>query len=111
MDAFEIPESVNLINSARLLELNLTAQKLERSMKRGEVAKTGFAAAVEALDAVDWAFLRQQIKTATGKGKASKPFWASLKGHAPDFVYKAMEAWASKEKPPEPAEIRKVLPE
>ena len=110
VDAFEIPESVNLINSARLLELNLTAQKLERSMKRGEVAKTGFAAAVEALDAVDWAFLRQQIKTATGKGKASKPFWTSLKGHAPDFVYKAMEAWASKEKPPEPAEIRKVLP-
>ena len=111
VDAFEIPESVNLINSARLLELNLTAQKLERSMKRGEVAKTGFVAAVEALDAVDWAFLRQQIKTTKGERKASQPFWASLKAHAPDFVYKAMDAWASKGTPPEPADIRKVLPE
>jgi Domain of unknown function (DUF4157) len=88
VNAFERPESLNLVNSPRLLELNLALRNLKPAMTPEEVSKTGFGLAVYRLDAVDWAFL--------GDRKLSKPFWDALKTNAPASLYQAMDSSARK---------------
>lgn len=85
---FQRPESLNLVNSPRLLELNLALRNLKPTMTPEEVSKTGFGVAAQSLDALDWAFL--------GKRNLSKPFWDALKANAPAPVYKAMDSSAKK---------------
>lgn len=83
VDDFAFPAGVNVVNSQRLLELNLELQKLDTKMKPADVAKTGFRQAVLDLDAVDWAFLKET--------KLSAPFWKDLDDRAPKPLVEAVK--------------------
>jgi hypothetical protein len=83
VDDFAFPVGVNLVNSTRLLELNLEMQNLAPTMKPVDVAKTGFRKAVLGLDAVDWAFLKDK--------KLSDAFWKDLGLRTPPSIVAALE--------------------
>jgi len=103
VDAFDYPGSVNLINSTRLMDLNLKLQNLKPSMSRSEVGKTDFFVALLNLDVLDWAFLNDP--------KLSKPFWDALKIVAPGFLYKGVNALVKKgtKNPVSAADVNKAL--
>ena len=88
VDAFDVPASANLINSARLMKLNLELLNLKQSMTRVEVDKTAVIGAVRDLDALDWAFLQD--------GKLSAPFWAVVDINGPVFLRDGMKALAKR---------------
>ncbi len=88
VNSFDRPESANLVNSPRLLELNLALRDLKPAMTPKEASQTGFGLAVYRLDALDWAFL--------GDRRLSKPFWDALKANAPESLYQAMDSSVKK---------------
>jgi hypothetical protein len=85
-DDFAFPVGVNVVNSPRLIELNLEVQNLEKTMKPADVARTGFRTAVLDLDAVDWAFLNDK--------QLSAAFWTDLDARAPKTLADALKASA-----------------
>jgi hypothetical protein len=86
VDDFAFPVGVNVVNSQRLLELNLRLQDLNTGMKPADVAQTNFRQAVLDLDSVDWAFLKDT--------KLSAAFWTDLDARAPKAVVAAMKTSA-----------------
>jgi hypothetical protein len=76
VDAFALPASVNLINSTRLMNVNLALQTVKPSMKRADL--NDFVKALSSLDALDWAFLE--------KRELSAPFWEMVNLNAPKDV-------------------------
>ena len=90
VDAFAFPESVNLINSVRLLDLELELRKLNGSMTRAEIAASQLAPLLVALEPLDWAFLAD--------ARLSAPFWRLLDANAPKFVRDAVKALGKKAK-------------
>jgi hypothetical protein len=91
VDAYDRPAGANVVNSARLIELNVELQKLTPSSTPAEIGQTNFQSAIEHLDAVDWKFLND--------AKLSAPFWNSVKGFAPAPIYLALETLAKKGNP------------
>jgi hypothetical protein len=87
---FAFPESLNLINSERLMRLNLALQKLKPTMTKQEAGPTDFSAALQKLDALDWAFLNDAA--------TSKLFWTQLKANAPSFLVALAKDLAKKAK-------------
>ena len=82
---FAYPESVNLINSDRLMDLNLELPNLNKSMTLAQVKNSKkFVVFLTKLDTLDWIFLNDP--------KLSRPFWDALKIAAPGFLYKAVNA-------------------
>lgn len=75
VDRYAQPEGLNVINSDRLTDLNLELRNLNPAMKRDEVSKTKVVSYLQALDALDWAFLNNP--------KVSAPFWDALGKSAP----------------------------
>ena len=71
VDNFSFPGSINLINSDRLMNLNLEIQKLNPSMTQAQVSGTKLLALLNSLDHFDWAFLNDTT--------LSEPFWHALK--------------------------------
>jgi len=88
VDQFAYPESVNLINSDRLMNLNLAVQILKPAMTMDEVVKTNFFVALQYLDALDWTFLKDE--------KMAKPFWKAMKTNAPKFLADRMNVLVKK---------------
>ena len=78
VNRFAQPESINLINSERLMNLNLELQNLNKSMVRSQVSATDFVLRLSQLEPLDWAFLNDP--------KLAKPFWDTLNANAPEFV-------------------------
>ena len=103
VDNFSFPGSINLINSDRLMNLNLEIQKLSPSMTRTEVSGTNLLALLNSLDHFDWAFLNDTT--------LSDPFWHALKDSAPAFVFKGAKALAGKaiKNPISEADVKKAL--
>jgi hypothetical protein len=103
VNQFAHPESINLINSERLMKLNLELQNLNKSMAWSRVSATDFVLRLSQLEPLDWAFLNDLSR--------SKPFWDTLKAVAPDFLYKGVKALRLKgtKKPISEADINKVL--
>jgi hypothetical protein len=103
VNRFAYPESVNLINSDRLMNLNLELQKLNQSMTLAQVSSTSFVALLTRLEPLDWIFLEDM--------KLSKPFWDALQMSTPKFVYKGVQALVKKgmKAPVSEAEVNKVL--
>jgi hypothetical protein len=89
VDKFHSPAGLNVINSLRLLNLNVELEVMKPTMHRSEVDKTNFVDAVEKLDASDWAFLR---------GDLSGPFWELLK-KAPAALENAVKNLTKKSSP------------
>ena len=92
---FDFPQGLNVVNSARLLDLNLGLRNLKRTMTTDELGKTALYFKIERLDDVDWAFLQDR--------KYSAPFWAVLNANAPAAVYKAVESSVNLGRPDKPA--------
>jgi hypothetical protein len=103
VNRFAFPESVNLINSDRLMNLNLELPNLNKSMKLPEVNSTKFVVLLTRLDTLDWIFLNDP--------KLSKPFWDALKIAAPGFLYRGVNALAKKgtKNPVSAADVDKAL--
>ena len=103
VNRFAYPESVNLINSVRLINLNLELPMLNTSMTSAQVKSTNLVALLARLDALDWAFLNDP--------KLSKPFWDALKNAAPGFVDKGINTLAKRatKKPVTAADVDKAL--
>jgi hypothetical protein len=103
VNRFAFPESVNLINSDRLMNLNLELPNLNKSMTLSEVNSTKFVVLLTKLDTLDWVFLNDPI--------LSKPFWGALKIAAPGFLYKGVNALLRKgtKNPLTTADISKAL--
>lgn len=104
VNQFTHPESMNLINSERLMKLNLELQNLNKSMARSQVSTSDFALRLSQLEPLDWAFLNDL--------SLSKPFWDTLKAVAPDFLFKAVVntfRLKGTKKPIPETEINKVL--
>lgn len=78
VNRFAQPESLNVVNSDRLMDLNLELRKLKPTTTKDEVARTKIVAFIQALDALDWAFLNNS--------KVSAPFWDALTKNAPKFL-------------------------
>ena len=92
--------SINLVNSTRLIGLNIELQSLTPGMTRAEVEKTGVRSVIESLDDVDWAFLSD--------GNTSPPFWKSATEHFPAPLLEALKALARKGSPT-PADVTNGL--
>jgi hypothetical protein len=103
VNAFAFPESVNLINSDRLMNLNLELQKLNTSMTVSQVNSTNIVLLLTQLEPLDWVFLKDP--------KLSKPFWDALKIAAPGFLQKGVNALVIKgtKKPVSAADVNKAL--
>jgi len=84
VNRFSVPESVNLINSDRMMNLNLALHTLNLSMTVSQVVGTQLAPLLTALEPLDWAFLKDTTLSA--------PFWTLLDGNAPKFVHDAIKA-------------------
>jgi hypothetical protein len=84
VNRFSVPESVNLINSDRMMNLNLTLHTLNLSMTASQVIGTQLVPLLTALEPLDWAFLKDTTLSA--------PFWTLLDGNAPKFVHNAIKA-------------------
>ena len=78
VNEFAYPQSVNLINSERLMNLDLELQNLKKDMTRAQVGGTNLVGALTKLEPLDWAFLIDP--------KLAKPFWDTLNANAPEFV-------------------------
>jgi hypothetical protein len=87
VNQFALPESVNLVNSVRLLDLTIEVQKLKPSLTAKEVGATGIAALLTQLQPLDWVFLQHP--------EVSKPFWDQLQATAPAFVSKGIKGLAA----------------
>ncbi|HVF66316.1 MAG TPA: DUF4157 domain-containing protein [Pyrinomonadaceae bacterium] len=99
VNRFAQPEGLNVINSDRLMNLNLELRKLTTATTKDDIAKTNVVSHVQALDALDWAFLNDR--------KVSAPFWDALKKGAPKFLadfVKRLAKMAAK-RPLSPADI------
>jgi hypothetical protein len=103
VDEFAYPESVNLINSDRLMNLNLELQKLNKSMTLAQVSGTNVVVLLSQLEPLDWAFLSDP--------KLSNPFWDALKAAAPKSLNKGVKALLKKgtKKPVSEADVSKAL--
>jgi hypothetical protein len=103
VNKFANPESLNLINSDRLMNLNLEVQKLNKSMTLAEVNSTNFTTLLTQLEVFDWVFLDDRTM--------SKPFWEALKAAAPGFLHTGVGALAKKGKknPVSVADVNKAL--
>ena len=88
VDRFAYPESVNLINSPRLMDLNLELRNLNKSMTLPQVRSTNIVVLLARLEPLDWAFLNDP--------KLSIPFWNALATAAPGFLYKGVKALVQK---------------
>ena len=84
VDEFAYPESVNLINSDRLMNLNLELQTLQKGMDVDKVKKTKFYVEMRKLETLDWVFLNDP--------KLSNSFWKALEQAAPKFLLDGMKA-------------------
>ena len=103
VNRFAIPESINLIDSERLMKLNVELRTLNTSTTKEQVGASNLVLYLSQLEPLDWIFLSDR--------KLSQPFWNSLKATAPDFVFKGVEALlkkGSKKSVPE-AEVKKAL--
>jgi hypothetical protein len=89
VDKFAVPEGLNLINSARLLDLHLALQEVQKSVKRSDVIGIPFVVKLKKLEPFDWLFLGDPL---------SQPFWHALKRAAPDFLHDGVKALAEKAK-------------
>jgi Domain of unknown function (DUF4157) len=78
VNEFAHPESINLINSERLMNLDLELQNLKKDMTRSQVGGTNLVGVLTKLEPLDWAFLNHP--------KLAKPFWDTLNANAPEFV-------------------------
>jgi Domain of unknown function (DUF4157) len=87
VDDFAFPVGANLVNSQRLLELNLEMQNLDLAMKPAAVADTGIRKAILDLDAVDWAFLQDKV--------LSDAFWKDLDLRAPKAIVETLQKSAA----------------
>jgi hypothetical protein len=87
VNRFAIPESINLINSERLMKLNLEVQKLNNAMTKAEVDGTNLVVLLSQLEPLDWIYLSRP---------ESKPFWDSLNAVAPKFVVNGVKALLKK---------------
>jgi hypothetical protein len=103
VNRFAFPESVNLINSERLMNLNLELQNLNKSMTQSQITGTNLVAILAQLEPTDWAFISD--------AKLAKTFWDALQGAAPEFVYKGVRALLKKGAtgPVSEAEVNKAL--
>ena len=103
VNQFAHPESINLINSERLMNLNLELQNLNKSMARSQVSATDFVLRLSQLEPLDWAFLNHP--------KLSKPFWDALKASAPAFLIKGVKTLLVKgtKKAVSEADVNKAL--
>jgi hypothetical protein len=101
---FAFPQSVNLINSDRLMNLNLEMRQLNKSMTLAQVSSTKFVEVLTQLEPLDWVFL---------KDATSKPFWDALAIVAPGFLNKGVKALAEKgtKGPVSMADVSKALSE
>jgi hypothetical protein len=104
VNKFAYPQSVNLINSDRLMNLNLDMRKLKKSMTPSQVSSTDFIHLLTQLESLDWVFLRDPL---------SKPLWEALAIAAPDFLYKGVKALVEKgiKSPVSTADVNKALSE
>lgn len=101
VNRFAYPESVNPINSVRLMSVNLELPKLNKSLTLAQVKSTDLVAFLTKLDALDWAFLNDP--------KLSKPFWDALKNVAPGFVVKGMNRLKATKNPVTATDVDKAL--
>jgi hypothetical protein len=103
VNRFAVPESVNLIDSERLMKLNLELQTLNTSMKQPEVGATKVAVLLSQLEPLDWIFL--------SKPDLSKTFWDALNAVAPEFVVKGVKSLLGKgsKKSVSEADVKKAL--
>ena len=88
VDEFAYPAGVNLINSDRLLKLNLELQALNSSMTTSQISATQLAPLLAALEPLDWAFLVDP--------KLSAPLWQAIQTKAPRFVNDASQSVGKK---------------
>ena len=84
---FAFPQSVNLLNSDRLMNLNLEMRQLNKSMTPAQVGSMKFGEVLTQLEPLDWVFLKDAV---------SRPFWDALAIAAPGFLYKGVKALAEK---------------
>jgi hypothetical protein len=112
VDAYDSPAGTNLVNSARLIDLSIELQKLTPSSTRTQVSQTNFQSAIERLDAIDWAFLRDSLKdySAAKDKKQSDSLWKLVEGFAPAPVSDAFKTLAMKGRP-RAKDITKALEE
>jgi hypothetical protein len=89
VNSFEVPASINVANSLRVVDLTIELEKMKPGMTRAEVDKTKFVESVGKLDEIDWAFLH---------GNLSAPFWDLLK-NAPAPFTEALSGLAKKGRP------------
>jgi Domain of unknown function (DUF4157) len=96
VNQFAYPESINLINSERLMKLDLELQNLK-------VSTTTFVVLLSQLEPLDWVFLSDT--------SLSKPFWDTLKAAAPESLYKGVKSLLPKgtKKPVPEDEVKKAL--
>ena len=88
VNQFAYPESINLINSERLMSLDLELQNLTKSMTQSQVSSTNLVALLAKLEPIDWAFINDPI--------LAKTFWDTLRAAAPEFVYKGVKVLLTK---------------
>jgi hypothetical protein len=91
VDAYDSPSGSNVVNSARLFDVNVELQKLSPAMTRIQVGQTNLESTIEHLDAIDWAFLNDE--------KLSGPFWETVKAFAPAPLFDAFKSLAKKGSP------------
>ena len=103
VDKFDLPKGLNLINSVRLLDLNLELQKLNKSMTLSQVSSTKFVVLLTQLESLDWVFLNDL--------ELSQPFWDALKVTAPVFLSKGVNALVRRgtKNPVSAADVNKAL--
>jgi hypothetical protein len=88
VNRYAFPESLNLINSVRVMDLNLEVRALSPSMTREQLRGSRFVALLAKLEPLDWLFLNDP--------KLPKLFWDALKAAAPRYLLKALKRLANR---------------
>jgi hypothetical protein len=91
VNAYDQPAGINLVNSTRLIELTDELRNVTKGMTHDQVNGTKLLTLIGNLDAIDWAFLKDD--------KLSAPFWKSVEGSTPKPVAQAFHALAKKGAP------------
>jgi hypothetical protein len=98
----QLPDEICVLhayNSARLIDVSIELQKLTPDMTRGQVDKTQLQPAIEKLDAIYWAFLKDNLKDYLKDKKQTDSFWKKAEDFAPAPVADAFEPLARKGNP------------
>jgi hypothetical protein len=103
VNRFAVPESINLINSERLMKLDLEMQSLNKSMTKAEVAAKNIVVLLSQLEPLDWIYLSDTT--------LAKPFWDSLNAVTPKFVVTGVNGLLKKgsKKSVSETEVKKAL--